>query len=94
MGYDGALKSVENVTKVIMHLPKYLRQTFYRNFKTINYNEREMNLEIFQNWLGERIYDMNNPLTLIVETETKKKQQANKDHQKTKLQQIWKKIEM
>ena len=83
MGYDGALKSVENVTKAVMRLPKYLRQKFYRNFKIINYNEREMNLEIFENWLGERIYDMNNPLALIVETETKKKQHANKYHQKT-----------
>ena len=83
MGYDGALKSVENVTKVVMRLPKYLRQKFYRNFKIINYNEREMNLEIFENWLGEGIYDMNNPFPLIVETEIKKKQQANKDHQKT-----------
>ena len=42
-----------------------------------------MNLEIFENWLGEQIYDMNNPLALIVETEIKKEQQANKDHQKT-----------
>ena len=63
MGYDGALKSVENVTKVIMHLPKYLRQTFYRNFKTINYNEREMNLEIFQNWFVPTVkYDANNEI--------------------------------
>ena len=83
MGYDGALKSVENITKVVIRLPKYLRKTFYRNFKIINYNEREMNLEIFENWLGERIHYMNNPLALIVETEIKKKQQANKDYQKT-----------
>ena len=66
-----------------MRLPKYLRQTFYRNFKIINYNEREMNLEVFDNQLGERIYDTNNPLALIGETEIKRKQQANKDRQKT-----------
>ena len=83
MDYDETLKSVENVTKAVMRLPKYLRQKFYRNFKIINYNEREMNLEIFENWLGERIYDMNNPLALIVKTEIKKKQQANNDYQKT-----------
>ena len=41
-----------------------------------------MKLEIFENLLGEWIYDMNNPLSLIVETEIKKKQQTNKDHQK------------
>ena len=83
MGYDGALKSVENVTKAVMRLPKYLRQKFYCDFNIINYNEREMNLEIFENWLDERIYDMNNSLVLIVETKIKKKQQVNKDHQKT-----------
>ena len=53
MGYDGALKSMENVTKAVMHLPKYLRQKFDCDFKIVNYNEREMNLEVFENWLGE-----------------------------------------
>ena len=66
-----------------MCLPKYLRQKFYHNFKIITYNEREMNLEILKNWLGELIYDMNNPLALIVQTEIMKKQQTNKDYQKT-----------
>ena len=65
MGYDGPLKSVKNVTKAVMRLTKYLRQKFYRDFKIINYNEREMNIEMFENWLGERIYDMNNPLVLM-----------------------------
>ena len=59
MGYDGTLKSMENASKAVMRLPKYLRQKFYHNFKIINYNEREMNVEIFENWLDERIYNMN-----------------------------------
>ena len=42
-----------------------------------------MNLELFENWLCEQIYDLNNPLAMIVETEIKKKQQVNKDPQKT-----------
>ena len=49
MGYDGALKSVESVTKAVMRLRKYLRQKFSLNFKIISYNEREINLEIFEN---------------------------------------------
>ena len=72
MDYDGVLTSVENVTKAVMGLPKYLRQKFYRDFKIINYNKREMNLEIFENWLSERIYYMNTPLALIVVTEIKR----------------------
>ena len=43
-----------------------------------------MSLETFEIWLGERIYDMKNPLALIVETEIKRKQKANKDHQRTR----------
>ena len=35
-----------------------------------------MNLETFKSWLGKQIYDMNNPLALIVEIEIKKKQQV------------------
>ena len=31
-----------------------------------------MNLKVFENWLGERIYDTNNHLGLTVETEIKK----------------------
>ena len=41
MGYDGALKYVENISKAFMRLPKYLWETFYRDFKIINYNERK-----------------------------------------------------
>ena len=65
MGYDGVLKSIKNVTKAVMRLLKYLQQTFYHDFKIINYNKREMNLEIFQNWLGEQIANMNNPPALF-----------------------------
>ena len=66
MGYDGERNQG-------CHATKYLRQKFYRSFKIINYNEREMNLELFENSFGERIYDMNNPLALIVETKIKRK---------------------
>ena len=83
MRYDKAPKSVENVTKAVMRLPKYLWQKFYGDFKIINDNEEEINLEVFLDWLGERTYDINDPVTLIVEAEIKKKQQANKVHQKT-----------
>ena len=82
MCYDKAPKSVENVWAV-MRLPKYLWQKLYGDFKIIYDNEEEINLEIFLDWLGERTYDINDPLTLVVEAEIKKKQQANKDHQKT-----------
>ena len=83
MGYGRMLKFLENVTKAVMHLPKYLQQKFCCDFKIVNYSHKEKVLEIFKNWFDEEIYYMNNPLALIVETEIKRKQQANKDHQKT-----------
>ena len=82
MGYNGALKSIENVTKAVRRLQKYLRYNFYRDDKIINYNKREINVEISENWLAKRMYNMNNPLALIVKTEIKKKQQANRDQLK------------
>ena len=83
MCYDKAPKSMENVTKAVLRLPKYLWQKLYGDFKIINDIEEEINLEVFLNWQGERTYDINDPPTLIVEAEIKKKQHANKDHQKT-----------
>ena len=74
---------MENVTKAVLRLPKYLWQKLYGDFKIINDIEEEINLEVFLNWQGERTYDINDPPTLIVEAEIKKKQHANKDHQKT-----------
>ena len=47
MGHDGVLKSVENITKAVRRLPNYPRYSFCHDFKIINYNEREMSIEIF-----------------------------------------------
>ena len=82
MCYDKAPKSMENVTNAVLRLPKYLWQKLYGDFKIIYDNEEEINLELFLDWWGERTYDINDPLTLIVEAEIKTKQ-ASKDHQKT-----------
>ena len=86
IGYDRVLKSVVNVTKAAMHLPKYPWHKFYRDFKIINFNKREMNLEIFEDWLGEWIYNMNNPPSLNVETEIKKNNKPIKISENNKRQ--------
>ena len=31
-----------------------------------------MNLELFENWLGEQIYDMNNPLAILLRPRLKR----------------------
>ena len=63
MDYNAGLKSVENLTNSVMLLPKYIRHKFYRDFKIINSNDREMNLEIIKSCLGERVSNMNNKYT-------------------------------
>ena len=45
-----------------------------------------MNLEIFENWLGEWIYNMNNPSSLNVETEIKKNNKPIKISENNKRQ--------
>ena len=49
MCYDKAPKSMENVTKAVLRLPKYLWQKLYGDFKIINDIEEEINLEVFLN---------------------------------------------
>ena len=63
MDYNAGLKSVENLTNSVMLLPKYIRHKFYRDFKIIKSNDREMNLEIIKSCLGERVSNMNNKYT-------------------------------
>lgn len=63
MDYKAGLKSVENLTNSVMLLPKYIRHKFYRDFKIINSNDGEMNLEIIKSCLGERVSNMNNKYT-------------------------------
>ena len=36
MGYNSAIQSVENVTKAVMRLPRFMRSKFYQDFKMYN----------------------------------------------------------
>ena len=48
MGYFPSINSTENVTKVVMHLPKNLRTSYYKSFDDTNFNENNINLISFK----------------------------------------------
>ena len=44
MGYHSAIRSTDNITKVVTHLPTYLRNKFYKEFKTNDIDENKVDL--------------------------------------------------
>ena len=55
MGDTSAINSIENTTKAITSLPKYLRYKFYRDFKDAKLNNQSLNLTTFKIWLGNKV---------------------------------------
>ena len=55
MGYNSAIQSVENVTKAVMRLPRFMRSQFYKDFKDSTYDSNDLNLEYFEKWLAKRL---------------------------------------
>ena len=80
MGYASSLKSTDNVTKVVLRLPKYLRMYFYKKFTAKNFNEENINLIKLEICLGTEISNFNTNYT-----STDKDSLGNKQiHVKTK----------
>ena len=48
MGDTSAINSIENTTKAITRLPRYLRSKFYRDFKDAKLNNQSLNLTKFE----------------------------------------------
>ena len=48
MGYNFAIQSVENVTKAVMRLPRFMRSKFYQDFKDLTYDRNDLNLQYFE----------------------------------------------
>ena len=59
-----------------------MRSKFSQDFKDSIYNNNDLNLEYFEKWLANRLTDMFNPITAIIETRESIKQRIsdkNKD---------------
>ena len=48
MGDTSAINSIENTTKAITRLPRYLRSKFYRDFNDAKLNNQSLNLTTFK----------------------------------------------
>ena len=69
MGYITALKSIDNVIKAVKHLPNHLRNSFYKDFRTLSSGPTKINLETFMQWLDEKPTEYFNPIATIINQE-------------------------
>ena len=71
MGDPSAINSIENTTKAITRLPRYLRSKFYRDFKDAKLNKQTLNLTTFKKWLGNKVDELFNPISTIIDHQEK-----------------------
>ena len=79
MGDTSAINSIENTTKAITRLPRYLRSKFYRDFKDAKLNNQSLNLTKFEIWLGNKVSELFNPISAITNHQEKQKRDFHKD---------------
>ena len=79
MGDTSAINSIENTTKAITRLPRYIRSKFYRDFKDAKLNNQSLNLTKFEIWPGNKVTERFNPISAIIKHQKKQKQDFHKD---------------
>ena len=79
MGDTFAINSIENATKAITKLPRYLRSKFYRDFKDAKLNNQSLNLTKFEIWLGNEVAELFNPISAIINHQEKQKWDFHKN---------------
>ena len=73
MGDTSAINSMENTAKAITRLPKFLRSKICRDFKDAKLNNQSLNLTTLEISLGNKIAELFNPISAIIEHEEKRK---------------------
>ena len=71
MGYHSAIRSSDNITKAVTLLPNYLRNKFYKEFKSNDIDDNKVDLLECSHWLDERLSEAQNPIALIINAEEK-----------------------
>ena len=84
IGYHSAIRSTDNITKAVTRLPNYLRNKFYKEFKSNDIHENKVDLLKFSHWLDERLSEAHNPTALIINAEEKQKKELEKSSSKHK----------
>ena len=87
MGYNSVIQFVENVTKVVMPLLRFMRSKFYQDFNGSTYSSIDLNLEYFEKWLAKRLTEMFNPIAAIIETRKNTKQNPSDKNKYNKYNQ-------
>ena len=83
MGYPSAIQSTDNM-KAVTRLPNYLRNKFYKEFKSNDIDESKVDLLGFSQWLDERLSEAHNPIALIINAEEKQEKELEKSSSKHK----------
>ena len=73
MGDTSAINSIENTTKAITRLPRYLRSKFYRDFKDAKLNNQSLNLTKFEIWLRNKFAELFYLISAIIDHQEKHK---------------------
>ena len=79
MGDTSAINSIENTTKAIARIPRYLRSKFFRDFKDAKLNNQSLNLTTFEIWLGNKVAELFNPISAIIDHQEKQRKDFHKD---------------
>ena len=79
MGDASAINSIKSTTKAITGLPRYLRSKIYRDFKDGKLNNQSLNLTTFEIWLGNKLIELFNPISAIIDHQEKQKRDFHKD---------------
>ena len=82
MGYHSAIRSTDNISKVVTRLPNYLRNKFYKEFKSNDIDKNKVDLLKFCHWLDERLSEAHNSIALIINVEEKHKKDLEKSSSK------------
>ena len=79
MGDISAINSIENTTKAITRLPRFLKFKFFRDFKDAKLNNQSLNLTTSEIWLGNKVAQLFNPISAIIDHQEKQKRDFHKD---------------
>ena len=73
MGDTFAINSIENATKAITKLLRYLRSKFYRDFKDAKLNNQSLKLTKFEIWLRNKFAELFYLISAIIDHQEKHK---------------------
>ena len=85
MDYFSSINLIENVTKAVMGLPKYLPTSYYESFDDTNFNENNINFISFERWLANKIHSSLNPIATLVGSTIRSKGSGNQGDKSNKL---------